>query len=311
MTLLLTGASGFLGRNVLLRAPADWRIVALYARDQAFPAFVAALNRPNITPVKCDLGKVEDIAALIGEHGSEWEACLYLAAKVDIPWSVRAPKDDLLANTVPLLNLLEGIRAEKFVYFSSGAVYDGLSGEVTPDARLAPTLPYAISKLACERYLHFYQRRRQSIGKYLVVRFFGAYGPYEAPHKIYSRLISSFAVEGNHRYTIYGDGTNLIDAMYVDDAVDAIQRMLDGGHWNDTVNLAGGHPVTVEELVKAVGQALGLDPVAIEKQGTANERNEFWGSVREMEEFYGFAPKVALAEGISRFRDFLQAGHAR
>jgi nucleoside-diphosphate-sugar epimerase len=309
MHLLLTGASGFLGRNVLLRAPADWQIVALYARDQGFPAFVAGLNRPNVTAVKCDLGNLDDTTALIREHGAEWDACLYLAGKVDIPWSVRAPKDDLLANTVPLLNLLEGVQADKFVYFSSGAVYDGLIGEVSPDARLAPTLPYAISKLASERYLHFHHRRRHSIGNYLVVRFFGAYGPYEAPHKIYSRLIHRFAVDGDDRYTIYGDGTNLIDAMFVDDAVDAIERMLTGDHWNDTVNLAGGCPVTVEELVRAVGKVLGLESVRIEKQGTANERNDFWGSVREMKELYGFAPRVSLADGVSRFRDFLLAGH--
>src|SRR6185312_253553 len=240
MNLLLTGASGFIGRNLLLRAPEGWRILALYRNSASFPAFISGLNNPNITAAQCDLDSPEQVARLFDQFGSDWESCLYLAAKVDIPWSVREPKQDLLLNTGPLLNLLEGLHAGRFIYFSSGAVYDGLTGEIHPHTPFSPTLPYAISKLACERYVEFFGARRSSLEKYLIVRFFGAYGPYEAPHKIYTRLIEAFAIQGKSSYKIYGDGRNLIDAMYVEDAVEAIRRMLVGDHWNDSVNLAAG-----------------------------------------------------------------------
>jgi len=305
MNLLVTGASGFLGRNLLLRAPADWHIVALYHRDSRFRHFVAGLDRPNIVPAQCDLASTPDVVRFAREHGAEWDSCLYLAGKVDIPWSVREPKGDLLANTIPVLNLLNLIRVEKLVYFSSGAVYDGHVGEVGPDVPVAPTLPYATSKLASEHYVRFFQQRRRSVGKYLIVRFFGAYGPYEAEHKIYTRLIHAFGIAKEDRYTIYGDGTNLIDAMYVDDAVEAVRRMLTGNHWNATVNLAGGHPRRIDELVQAVGAALGVHSVRIQKSSVANERNEFWGSVRELRKLFGFEPTVELADGVHRFLDFL------
>ena len=107
MNLLLTGASGFIGKNVLMRGPADWRIGALFSGDERFPAFVAGLPRSNITAVRCDLRDEAQIAALATEHGVDWDCCLYLAARVDIPWSVREPKADLLANTVPLIDLLD------------------------------------------------------------------------------------------------------------------------------------------------------------------------------------------------------------
>jgi nucleoside-diphosphate-sugar epimerase len=308
MNLLVTGASGFVGRNLILSAPADWRIVALYNNDKTFAPFVKRSNRQNVVPVRCDLADPADIAALIREHGSSWEHCLYLAGKVDIPWSVREPRADLLANTVPLVNLLDAVTVEKLVYFSSGAVYDGLSGEVTPAMPVVPTLPYAISKLACEHYVQFYKHRRGSVGNCLVVRFFGAYGPYEAAHKIYTRLIRTFAMEGQRRYTIYGDGSNLIDAMAVEDAIEAISLMLTGDYWNATVNLAGGTPTTIETLVRTVAGALGVDDVEIEKQGAANERNEFWGSTLEMREHFGFTPRTPAPQGIRRFRDFLLSG---
>ena len=307
MDVLLTGASGFMGRNFILRAPADWRIVALYRNDAAFPEFVSGLNRANVTAVRCDLADPAQISALAEQHGREWESCLYLSARVDIPWSVREPKEDLLVNVAPVLNLLEVIHIGRLVYFSSGAVYDGLQGEVGPDTKIAPTLPYAISKLAAEQYIQFHHHRRRSIDNYLLVRFFGAYGPYEAAHKIYTRLVRAFAMEGQHQYTIYGDGRNLIDAMYVDDAIDAIQRMLTGNRWNATINLASGSPTTIEALVREAAEALGVRPVHVEKQGVAHENIEFWASTREMREWYGFQPRITLAEGFPRLRDFLAA----
>ncbi len=307
MNLLLTGASGFLGRNLLQHAPNSWRILALYRNGADFPLFVSSLNKRNITTAQCDLDSAEQVTGLFRRFGSEWESCLYLAAKVDIPWSVRKPKQDLLLNTGALLNVLDGLRAARFVYFSSGAVYDGLSGEIHPHTPFSPTLPYAISKLASERYVEFYSKRRGSLKKYLIVRFFGAYGPYEAPHKIYTRLIRTFAIEGKNTYTMYGSGRNLIDAMYVEDTVEAIRRILTGDHWNDMINLAGGHPVTIETLIHETGRALGLPDVSIERDGVAHENNQFWGSTREMRDFFGFEPKIGLPEGISRFRDFLCA----
>jgi nucleoside-diphosphate-sugar epimerase len=308
MNLLLTGASGFLGRNIILHSPPGWRILAVYNRDAGFPAF--ASPHPNVTPAAADLANPDAAAALFERYGRDWDCCLHLAAKVDIPWSVREPRADLEANTAPLLNVLERIRAGKVVFFSSGAVYDGLEGEARPDARVAPSLPYAISKLTCERYVEFYRERRRAIDRHLNVRFFGAYGPYEAGHKIYTRLVRAFALEGRDEYTIFGDGQNLIDAMYVEDAVEAVVRMVNGSHWNGTLNLAGGHPVTIEALVRQASEALGVPSVRIRKDGVAHESNRFWGSTDEMMRWYGFEPRVPLADGILRLRDFLAAGQA-
>lgn len=307
MNILLTGASGFMGRNFLLGAPADWRITAIYRNDETFPDFASALGNPNLTTVRCDLADREQAAAMRARHGREWDACLFLAAKVDIPWSTSHPLEDLAVNTAPLLNLLEEIQTRRLVYFSSGAVYDGLQGEVSPVADVAPTLPYAISKLACERYVEFFHRRRKSVENYLVVRFFGAFGPYEASHKIYTRLVRAFVLEGKKAYTIYGDGRNLIDAMYIDDAIDAVQRLVQGSHWNRTIDLTSGNPVSIETLVRQAAGALGVADVRIEKEGVSHEANTFQASTRDMTDLYGFRARVSLADGFRHLSAFLSA----
>ncbi len=305
MRVLLTGASGFLGRNVILRVPEEWTMLALYRSDRTFVDFVRASGKSNVTAVQCDLSDPNQARDVFQAHGTDWDCCIYLAAKVDIPWSVREPGADLLSNVSPLLNVLEHVHASKFIYFSSGAVYDGLQGEVVPGSAVSPTIPYAISKLACERYVDFFQSRRHSIDQSLIVRFFGAYGPYEAQHKIYTRLIRSFCIDDQHTYTLYGDGMNLIDAMYVDDAVEAVQRMVTQPCSLNVVNLAAGRPITVRALAVEVAQALEISDVQIVTQGIAHESNQFWGSTAEMKECFGFEARTSLTEGIRSFRDFL------
>ena len=294
-----------------MRAPGDWEIVAVYAHDASFPEFLSRAARSNVTAVRCDLTDSQQIRDMVEHHGRQWDCCLYLSGWVDIPGSVKHPGQDLIVNTGSLLNLLDELRTDRFIYMSSGAVYEGLSGEVHPGLPLNPTLPYAISKLASEQYVQCYCERLRTIDSFVLIRFFGAYGPYEATHKIYGRLIRSFALDGKNSYTVYGDGSNLIDAMYIDDAIDALQRIVTADRRNEIIDLAAGHPLPIEVLVRKVASILGGTSVHLDKQGIAHEKNLFWGSTKMMREHYGFEPKVTLDEGVRKFLTFLTAARER
>ena len=106
MKLLLTGASGFIGRNVLLRAPRDWEIVAVYNRTGDLPAFVAAHGLAHVAPVACDLVSADAVRALAARIGRA-DAALYLAANGDPAASVERVRWDLELNTVAVVNVLE------------------------------------------------------------------------------------------------------------------------------------------------------------------------------------------------------------
>jgi len=152
MRLLVTGASGFLGRNVLTQAPRDWDIVAVYHDALDFPEFVAHQGLRHVRAIRCDLTNASDVSSLRAttETSGPVDAALYLAANGDPAASARDPLRDLHLNTVALLTFLEHCPVPRLVYLSSGAVYDGLSGIVTPASRVEPRLPYSISKLASE-----------------------------------------------------------------------------------------------------------------------------------------------------------------
>lgn len=301
MNLLVTGASGFIGRNVLLRAPRDWRITAVYHRTLDLPAFIRAHGLEHVSAVACDLLSADDASALVGKRGRA-DAMLYLAANGDPAASAERPRWDLDLNTAAFVNVLEHDPADRVVYLSSGAVYDGLRGAVSPRTPVDPLLPYAVAKLASERYVRFFCERRKTVTSFANIRFFGAYGPYEAPRKITTRWLRAI-IDGQREFTIRGDGRNLIDFMYVDDAVDAMLRVVAEPSFSGTIDLASGSPVTVNDVVAAMVRTTGAD-VTLRHEGTVPEYIEFQSADSTMRDRFGFAPAITFDEGIRRLHSF-------
>src|SRR5580692_2618488 len=123
MRLLVTGASGFLGHHVLLRAPRDWDIVAIYHQNPGLEHFVRQHDLARVQPVRCDLTSADAVDTL-AQHVGTVDVCLYLAANGDPARSAERPAWDLQLNTLALVTLLERVPVGRLVYLSSGAVYD-------------------------------------------------------------------------------------------------------------------------------------------------------------------------------------------
>jgi UDP-glucose 4-epimerase len=303
MRVVVTGASGFIGRNVLLRAPRDWDIVAVYRSTPGLDSFVKQHGLTNVRPMKCDLMSAADVSALSRQIGSRPDAMLYLAANGDPAASAKRPRWDLESNTVAFVNTLEQCPADHVVYVSSGAVYDGLNGAVTPATPVAPKLPYAISKLASEQYLQFFCERRGSVSSYVNVRFFGAYGPYEPPRKITTKWLQALA-RGERAFVIRGDGNNLIDFMHVDDAVDGFLELVKARGARLTVDFASGAPVSINDIVATMASTLGVE-VTVRHEGTVAEYIEFRSADTTMGDRFGVAPKISFTDGLKRLSAFL------
>jgi nucleoside-diphosphate-sugar epimerase len=302
MRVLVTGASGFIGRNVLLRAPRNWQIIAVYHNARGIQDFIARHGLAHVRAVRCDLTSPADVAVLAQESGLV-DACLYLAANGDPAASSQRPAWDLQLNTLALVTFLERIDIGHVVYVSSGAVYDGLSGPVTPAQPVAPRLPYAISKLASEYYVRAFSERRRSVASFVNVRFFGAYGPYEPERKITTRWLRCMMV-GRREFTLRGNGENLIDFMYVDDAVDGFLALTTSAGFSGTVDFASGAPLTVNAAAQAMARVMDVD-VTLRHEGHTEEYIQFHTIDRTMRDRFGFEPGTPFEAGVRRLHRFL------
>lgn len=303
MKLVVTGASGFIGHNVLLRAPREWTVYAVYHATPGLEAFVTQHGLANVHPVRCDLLNQSDVQSLARTIGGKPEAMLYLAANGDPAASAERPRWDLELNTLAFVTCLEHCPADHVVYLSSGAVYDGLSGAVSPQTAVSPRLPYAIAKLASEQYLRFFAEHRGSVSSFVNVRFFGAYGPYEPARKITTRWLQALAA-GQREFVIRGDGQNLIDFMYVDDAVDGFLALVKARGQKMTVDFASGSPVSVNDVVRTMAATLGVE-VAVRHEGQVAEYIQFHSVDAAMRERFGVTPSISFADGLTRLTAFL------
>ena len=305
MRVIITGAGGFIGKNLLLGLSGEHQLLAL-DRGGDLPEFTARHSLESVSVREGDLTDERFLEETAAEWGEEPEAVIYLAGNGDPAYSVTHPREDLRDTVLGFLTFCRYFHPRRLIYFSSGAVYDGISGPVSPSSHLDPRLPYAIGKLACEQYLKFFHRSG-SIGDFIILRFFGAYGPYEPPRKIYTKLVRSFLLEKQREFTIRGDGKNLIDAMFVDDTVRALQLVLKAAVSNQVVDFCVGRPFPIRELVEEAARVFEV-PVEIKFTGEVPEYIDFRPSPAEMKELFGFSPRIPLSEGLKKLGELLRRG---
>jgi len=308
MRLLITGASGFLGRNALLAMPHSWQVVALYRPGNAdFLAFVEAHQLHHIRPVACDLTDVHQVEQAVGRVGGNFDNCLALASNTSIPGSIERPVQDLTTNVTGFLNLLQCCSFDHLVYLSSGAVYIGLTSLVGPASAVSPDLPYAISKLAAEHYIRAFVHHHRTPRRATIVRFFGAYGPYEPPRKLYTKLVRQFAFECNPHFTVIGDGENYIDGMYVDDAMRALLAVLTSPPAEEIrcIDLGVGSGESVNRVVTRAAHTFGLEP-EISHEGSTAEYIRFVIDPEPFASAYQFTPTISLEDGLRRLAAHLE-----
>ena len=182
MRLIVTGASGFIGRNVLLRAPREWQIVARRTiRRPALEAFVDAHRLTHVRAVRCDLDR-RGRRPCAGRRRGGRRTRRSIWPPTAIPAvSAERPRWDLESNTLAPVTFLEHCPVDHLVYLSSGAVYDGLVGRglASNSGRPAAAVRDLEAGVGTLRPL-LLRTATRAPASYINVRFFGAYGPYEA-----------------------------------------------------------------------------------------------------------------------------------
>lgn len=238
---LITGAGGFIGRNLLAAAPAGWDLVAM-SRSSVERAGVRAIATP---PLDADLP---------AEMAEGYDVIVHLAGNSNHPLADREPWTDLKATGLLAASLLGRIPARRIVLLSSAAVYAGLTGHVDPDTCVRPPMAYALAKLYVEGFVASLAARGR-IDSAVTIRLYNAFGPGERPGRLIPRVVD--AARTGKSFMLTGDPRSLSDPVHVDDVVACLVAAVESNA-DGTFDLCGGDPVPLESQVRRIADALDL-----------------------------------------------------
>jgi UDP-glucose 4-epimerase len=302
MRILVTGGAGFIGSHLVDRFVADGHdVVALDDLSSGKAAQVNARARL----VAADVRGKEARAAVLAFAP---EVVCHHAAQMDVRRSVVDPAFDADVNLVGLNNVVEAARqggALVHVLFASsgGAMYGEQETYPAPESHpTRPESPYGLAKAVSEQYLDWY-RRFYGIG-YTALRYGNVYGPRQNPHGE-AGVVAIFCARilDGKALTVYGDGGQTRDYVFVDDVVAAnalaLSVRLQGGF-----NVGTGQETDVNALAAAL---LAASPHKVEVVHAAPRAGEQRRSVIDPAKLRGagWSTTVDVAEGLARtFRWF-------
>jgi nucleoside-diphosphate-sugar epimerase len=195
----------------------------------------------------------------------------------------------------------------RIVNASSSSVY-GNTGELPRVETQAPDpiSPYAVAKLAAERFCTSFSR---VYGMEIVsLRYFNVFGPRQDPTSQYAAVVPRFisAVAAGEPVTIYGDGEQSRDFTFVDNVVGANLLAADApGVGGEILNIATGSSVTVNALADAIGALVGKPVTKAYESAREADVRASWADVAEAKRLLGFEPQVDFDQGLERTADYL------
>ncbi|MEJ2359632.1 MAG: NAD-dependent epimerase/dehydratase family protein [Deinococcales bacterium] len=259
MRITVTGGAGFIGSHLVDRLLAGGHHVVVLDDFSTGHRSNLPIDHPRLRVLEGDAA--DPRAAAAATDGSK--AVYHLAAVASVQASMEEPVRTHRANLIATLIMLEaasGAGAQRFVYASSAAVYgDARELPIREDAPKQPLSPYAADKLAGEHYLAHYLRTGRIGG--VAFRFFNVFGPRQDPGSPYSGVISIFLdrARAGEPVTVFGDGEQTRDFVYVQDVVDQLVAALDAPLSDElaSLNLGTGRAASLLELLAALRELLG------------------------------------------------------
>lgn len=303
MRSLVTGGAGFIGSNL---------VDALLARGDEVTVVddLSTGRMVNLEPalgagadlVEIDVREGEALTALFTERKPE--AVFHLAAQIDVRKSLSDPYFDAAVNIGGTANVVEAARvagSDRVVFVSTGgAIYGEGEGQRLPldeETAIAPLSAYGQSKFSAEGYLALYERLHGL--STISLRLGNVYGPRQDPLGE-AGVVAIFcgALKAGGKPTVFGDGSQTRDYIYVGDVVDAALAAA-GSEARGALNIGTGQETSVLELVEALqrlGDGEGFEPEFAPARAGEVQRISIDPGRAERE--LGWRPQVSLDEGL-------------
>jgi UDP-glucuronate 4-epimerase len=310
---LVTGAAGFIGSSLVDCLLAEGKEVI--GLDNFDPYYSPAIKRRNIQAasahpsfrmIEGDILDRELLARLFKDH--DFDVVVHLAALAGVRPSIANPAAYFKNNVDGTMNLLEMVRlnpGQRFVMASSSSVYGNLvDAPFAEDNETAqPVSPYAASKKTGEVLAHCYHHLHGV--PITLLRFFTVYGPRQRPEMAIAKFIK--LIRAGKPITMFGDGTSARDYTFVADIVAGIYRSMERCSSYSIYNLGNSSPVSLKEMIAAVGRTCGSEPRVETKGDQPGDVQLTCADISRASNELGYAPQTPLEEGLRTYLAWLDA----
>jgi UDP-glucuronate 4-epimerase len=324
MTILVTGAAGFIGYSLAARLLRDGESV--YGIDNLCPYYDVALKEARLALLRHHPGfrfahlDIADRAAMAELFERErFAAIVHLAAQVGVRYSLEHPLSYVDSNLVGFAHILEGARAqqvEHLLFASSSSVY-GANRKLPfseDDNVDHPITLYAATKKANEltahSYAHLYGLPCTGL------RFFTVYGPWVRPDMALFKFARG--IVAGEQLPVFNAGRMVRDFTYIDDVVEAVVRLMDlppvaGGGGGDmdgsdapyrVFNIGNGRPVELLDYIRALEDALGRKAELELLPMQPGDMAATLADIGRLERAIAYRPATPLGEGVRRFAEW-------
>ncbi len=304
MKILVTGGSGFIGSHIVQHY--QGRVEEIRVLDNLRTGY-----RRNLDGMECTFieGSVTD-RDIVRKAVAGVDIIFHLAALVSVPESMAKPGECVDINVHGLLNVLEEAAAagvKKLVFASSAAVYgDNPAVPKLETMMPEPKSPYAITKLDGEYYLGMFQR--EGLLETAAVRFFNVFGPRQDPKGAYAAAVPIFigkAIKGED-ITVFGDGEQTRDFIYVKDIVGALAFAAETPGVTGVFNAGYGGQITINTLARQLVANAGSTSKILHATERPGDVKHSRASADKLLAA-GWKPKHTLEEGLAATFDFFKA----
>jgi UDP-glucose 4-epimerase len=298
---LVTGGAGFIGSHLVERLLSDgYAVRVLDDFSSGRRENLAAAKAGG--PLEIVAGDIRDPravrAAVAGVDG-----VFHQAALVSVPRSVEAPELSCDVNAHGTARVFDAARqagVRRIVFASSAAVYGDSATLPLPErAPVRPLSPYGLDKLYTEQLAALYHALYGL--EAVPLRYFNVFGPRQDPSSPYSGVISIFVTHllAGAPITIYGDGEQTRDFVYVADVVEANMRAMFGPYGGPApLNVAGGNRTSLNALAALLGEIVGATPVITHAAARAGDIRHSGADITAIRTALDYEPRWDLRAGL-------------
>jgi dTDP-glucose 4,6-dehydratase len=298
--ILITGGAGFIGTNFVnfIKEKSDCKSSILVVDNLSYASNFEALKSSGVDYEIVDISKFDSLKEVFKKH--RISSVINFAAESHVDNSINNCIPFVESNIIGTINLLKlsvDNDVEKFIQISTDEVFGTVTNEsFSESSQINPRNPYSASKASAEHFVKAFSNTYKI--PTIIINSSNNYGPFQYPEKLIPLTIKNL-LNGKH-VPVYGDGQQIRDWIYVQDACEIIYEIFKNGKFGERYCIGGDNQVKNLDLVKTIINKLNLDESRIEfVKDRPGHDTRYHTDISKVKTEFNWAPKWNIDDGLN------------